>query len=84
MSGVEVLGIAASVLQIADLGAKVSVKLFGFARKVRGAAEKIDLISKEIAATGALLQRMNWYKSAKRSSKTSTKLSMESQATKLY
>jgi hypothetical protein len=58
MSGVEIFGIAASVLQIADLGAKVSVKLFGFARKVRGAAEKIDLISKEIAATGALLQQL--------------------------
>jgi hypothetical protein len=59
MSGVEVFGIAASVLQIADLGAKVSVKLFGFARKVRGAAEKIDFISKEIAATGALLQQLS-------------------------
>lgn len=59
MSGVEILGIAAAVLQIADLGAKVSVKLFGFARKVRGAAEKIDMISKEIAATGALLQQLS-------------------------
>lgn len=59
MSGVEIFGIAASALQIADLGAKVSVKLFGFARKVRGAADKIDLISKEIAATGALLQQLS-------------------------
>ena len=59
MSGAEIFGIAAAVLQIADLGARVSVKLFGFARKVRGAAEKIDLISKEIAATGALLQQLS-------------------------
>lgn len=36
-----------------------SVRLFGFVRKVRGAAEKIDLISKEIAATGALLQQFS-------------------------
>ncbi len=59
MPGVEILGMAASVLQIADLGARVSAKLFGFAQKVRGAAEKIDLISKEIAATGALLQQLS-------------------------
>jgi hypothetical protein len=58
MSGIEIVGVAASVLQIADLGARVSAKLFGFARKIRGAAEKIDLISKEIAATGALLQQL--------------------------
>jgi hypothetical protein len=58
MSGVEVLGIATAVLQIADLGGRVSVRLFGFARQVKGAAEKIDLISKEIAATGALLQQL--------------------------
>lgn len=59
MSGIEIFGIGASVLQIADLGTRVSVKLFGFARKIRGAAEKIDLISKEIAATGALLQQLS-------------------------
>lgn len=58
MSGVEVLGIATAVLQIADLGGRVSVRLFGFARKIKGAAEKIDLISREIAATGALLQQL--------------------------
>ncbi len=59
MSGVEIFGIAVSALQIADLGGKVSAKLFGFARKVRGAAEKVDLISKEIAATGALLRQLS-------------------------
>ena len=58
MSGVEVFAVAASVLHIADLGSRVSVKLFGFARKVSGAAEEIDLISKEIAAAGALLQQL--------------------------
>lgn len=59
MSGVEILGIATAVLQNADLGSRVSVKLFGFARKVKGATEKVDFISKDIAATGALLRQLS-------------------------
>ena len=58
MSGVEILGIAAAVLQIADLGSKVSVKLFTFARKVKNADKHIDAISKDIASTGAVLQEL--------------------------
>ncbi len=56
MSGVEILGIAASVLQIADLGARLSVNLFTFTRKVKNADKHIDLISQDIAGTGAVLQ----------------------------
>ena len=58
MSGIEIFALAATIVQIADLGARVSVKLFGFARRVRSAAERIDTISKDIAATGALLQQL--------------------------
>ena len=56
MSGVEILGIAASVLQIADLGARLSVNLFTFSRKVKNANKNIDSISQDIAGTGAVLQ----------------------------
>ena len=58
MSGFEILGIAGSVLQIADLGGKLSVKLFVFSRKIKSADKSINSISQEIAATGAVLQQL--------------------------
>ncbi|KAK5102697.1 mitogen-activated protein kinase kinase kinase [Lithohypha guttulata] len=59
MSGIEILGIAAAVLQIAELGGKLSVKLFTFSRKVENAHSSISSISKDIAATGAILQQLS-------------------------
>lgn len=58
MSGIEILGVAASVIQIADLGARLSVKLFTFSRKIKSADKSIDSISQEIAATGAVLKQL--------------------------
>jgi len=58
MSGIEILGIAASVIQIAELGARLSVKLFVFSRKIKSADKSIDSISQDIAATGAVLQQL--------------------------
>jgi hypothetical protein len=58
MSGLEILGIAASVIQIAELGGKLSVKLFTFTRKIKNADKSIDSISQDIAATGAVLQQL--------------------------
>src|SRR2546423_387958 len=58
MSGIEILGIAASILQIAELGGKLSVKLFTFSRKIKNADKSISSISKDIAATGAVLQQL--------------------------
>src|ERR1700712_1210803 len=58
MSGIEILGIAASVLQLADVGAKLSVKLFVFSRKIKSADKSINRISQDIAATGAVLQQL--------------------------
>jgi hypothetical protein len=58
MSGIEILGIAASVVQIADLGGKLSVKLFTFSRKIKNADKSIDRVSQDIAATGAILQQL--------------------------
>jgi hypothetical protein len=54
MFGIDILGIAASVIQIADLGGKLSVKLFTFSRKIKNAHKSIDSISQDISATGAI------------------------------
>jgi hypothetical protein len=58
MSGLEILGIAASAIQIADLGARLSVQLIGFSRKVKEANLNIESITQEIAITGAVLQEL--------------------------
>ena len=58
MSGIEILGIAAGVVQIADAGARLSSKLFVFTRKVKNADRSICDISQEIAATGAALREL--------------------------
>lgn len=58
MSGVEILGLAASVIQIAELGGKLSVRIFTFTRKVKNANKTIDALSQEIAVTGAVLQQL--------------------------
>lgn len=57
MSGVEILANAAIVVQIADLGARLSVKLFVFSWRIKSADKTIDRISQDIAATGAVLQQ---------------------------
>jgi Fungal N-terminal domain of STAND proteins len=58
MSGIEIIGIAASVLQLADLGGKLSVKLFTFSRKIKNADKSIASISAEIAQTGSILKQL--------------------------
>ena len=58
MSGVEIVGLAASVIQIADIGSRLSVKLFTFTRKVKNANKSIDALSQDIAATGAVLKQL--------------------------
>jgi Fungal N-terminal domain of STAND proteins len=58
MSGIEIISIAASVLQLADLGGRLSVKLFTFSRKIKNADKSIASISAEIAQTGSILQQL--------------------------
>ncbi|KIX08702.1 uncharacterized protein Z518_03359 [Rhinocladiella mackenziei CBS 650.93] len=58
MSGLEILGITASIVQVADLGARVSVNLFTFSRTVRGAQKSIQGISEEIAVTSTVLSQL--------------------------
>jgi hypothetical protein len=58
MSGLEALGVAASVIQVADLGTKLSVKLFSFYRQVKNANQSIQSLSSEIALTSAILREL--------------------------
>lgn len=58
MSGLEALGVAASVIQVADLGTKLSVKLFSFYRQLKNANESIQLLSNEIALVSAILREL--------------------------
>ena len=58
MSGLEIVAIAASILQLADLGGRLSVKLFTFSRKIKNADKSIASISAEIAQTGSILQHL--------------------------
>lgn len=47
MFGIGILGIAVTVLQIADLGWQSVSKLFDFVKRSEVAAENIDIMSKE-------------------------------------
>jgi hypothetical protein len=58
MSGLEAIGIAASIIQVADLGTKLSVQLFSLYRRVKSANESIQLLSNEIALVSAILREL--------------------------
>ncbi|PKX95957.1 uncharacterized protein P174DRAFT_405109 [Aspergillus novofumigatus IBT 16806] len=58
MSGLEILGIAASILQIADLGATVSVKLCTFYRQLKSADQSAQSLSTEVALTCSILRQL--------------------------
>jgi hypothetical protein len=58
MSGLEAIGVAASIIQVADLGAKLSVKLFSFYQRVKNASDSIHLLSNEIALVSAILREL--------------------------
>lgn len=58
MSGLETLGIVASVVQIADIGGRLSVKLCAFARKIKNADQNISSISNDVALTCTVLREL--------------------------
>lgn len=58
MSGLEVIGVIASLAQIADLGIKLSVKLCSFYRRVKDANQSIQSLSSEVSLTCAILQEL--------------------------
>ncbi|KAJ5649786.1 uncharacterized protein N7484_003509 [Penicillium longicatenatum] len=58
MSGLEALGVAASIIQVADLGTKLSVQLFSLYRRVKSANDSIQLLSNEVALVSAILREL--------------------------
>ena len=58
MSRLEVIGIAASVLQIAEVAARLSQRLFEFSRRTRHADKSIEFMSKDIKSTGVVLRQL--------------------------
>lgn len=58
MSESNVPGVASSVLEVSDLAAKISVRLFALSRKIKDAIKPIEALSKDIASTGAVLNQL--------------------------
>lgn len=58
MSGLEVVGIVASIFQIADLGAKISVKLCSFYHTVKDANQSMQSLSSDVSLTCSILQQL--------------------------
>jgi hypothetical protein len=69
MSGLEAIGIAASIIQVADLGTKLSVKLFSLYRRVKNANDTVQLLSNELALVSAILRELGDNLKEKESSK---------------
>lgn len=58
MSGIEILGVDASAVQIAELGMKLSVKLCSFYRQVKDANNSIESLSKDVSFTCSILHQL--------------------------
>lgn len=58
LTGVDILSIVAGVIQIADIGARLSVKLSSFARKVKSADLAIRDVSQDVALTCSVLREL--------------------------
>lgn len=58
MSGAEILGVVASVIQIAELGGKLSVKLCTFCHRFKNANKSLRGLSKDIALTCNVLRQL--------------------------
>ena len=52
------IGLIASVLQVADIGARLSVKIYTFCRAAVKADDSIIFISKDISHTSAILREL--------------------------
>ncbi|CAG8903688.1 unnamed protein product [Penicillium egyptiacum] len=58
MSGLEVVGVIASIIQIADLGAKLSVKLCTFYKTVKVINKSIQELSSDVSLTCSILNEL--------------------------
>ncbi|KAJ9258245.1 hypothetical protein DTO195F2_5287 [Paecilomyces variotii] len=58
MSGLEAIGVAASIIQVADLGTKLSVRLFSLYRRFKDADQALRDLSSDVALTCAILREL--------------------------
>lgn len=58
MSGIEILGVVASIVQVAELGGKLSVKLCTFCHRFKNANKSLRGLSKDIALTCNVLRQL--------------------------
>lgn len=58
MSGLESLGIAASLIQIADAGANLSIRLFTFYRQIKTVNKSIQNLSSDVALTSTIMRQL--------------------------
>lgn len=58
MSGLEIIGVAASILQIAEMGRKLSIKLFYFGRRIKDANQAIQSLSSDVSLTCSALHEL--------------------------
>lgn len=58
MSGLEAAAVAASILQIAEVGIKLSINLYNFYHKIKSADQSLRALSSDIALTCNVLQQL--------------------------
>lgn len=58
MSGLELVGVAASILQIAEIGGQLSIKLCTFCHKVKNADRNLQNLSHDVALTSNVLRHL--------------------------
>lgn len=58
MSGLEILGVAAGILQIAEIGSRLSIKLYTFYGKIKHADQRMQSLSSEVALTSNVLRQL--------------------------
>lgn len=58
MSGLEALGVAASIIQIAEIGANLSIRLYAFCRKVKDSDQRLQSLSNDVSLTSNVLRQL--------------------------
>ncbi|KAB8262538.1 hypothetical protein BDV32DRAFT_120266 [Aspergillus pseudonomiae] len=58
MSGLEVIGVAASILQVVELGTHLSIKLYTFCRRLKDTDQRIQSLSSDVALTCNVLRQL--------------------------
>lgn len=57
MPGIEILGVVASALQIAEIGMKLSVKICSFYRQIKDTNRSMESLSNDVSLTCSILHQ---------------------------